>query len=207
MRFLAFKAVLTFIMKITLRKNYQFLNEGKGRNPEMAKQRKHMADWSQLPQDILGVIANRLGAIEDFVSFSSVCSSWRAAVLKEQWIPCVPQIPWLMVNLWKKRFLLNIERNKLYCVKDPLLKHNNGWMFKIEADLVQLTDPLTRFQITLLPFNSTKSIVKLVVSHRSNVTLSSLSCSMGVLDCGLLGRVSNNGLHYKMITIMTKIYI
>ncbi|KAM7478602.1 hypothetical protein LguiA_026815 [Lonicera macranthoides] len=130
-----------------------------------------MADWSQLPQDLLRILANRLSAIEDFVSFSSVCSSWRTAVPKEQWIPCVPRLPWLLLYDYKdkerkSRCLYNMERNILYRVKDPSLKYTNGWIFKTERDWSCLIDPLTGFKIYLPRIYRPDCVAKVLVSER-----------------------------------------
>ncbi|KAM7481928.1 hypothetical protein LguiB_006511 [Lonicera macranthoides] len=137
------------------------------------EQRKYQAAgcWSQLPQDLLGIIANRLSAIEDFVSFSSVCSSWRSAVPKQEWIPCDPRLPWLLLTDYKDEErkligLYNMERKKLYRVEVPLLNYTNGWIFKTEGDLSRLIDPLTGFQIPLPRIDNPKLVAKVLVSQR-----------------------------------------
>ncbi|KAM7478600.1 hypothetical protein LguiA_026813 [Lonicera macranthoides] len=77
--------------------------------------------WSQLPQDLVVIIANRLNTIKDFLSFSSVCSSWRTAVPKEQWnpsssIPCLPWLllskyhPWLLLSKYYDRFSESVAK-------------------------------------------------------------------------------------------------
>ncbi|CAA2935787.1 F-box At5g55150 [Olea europaea subsp. europaea] len=49
-----------------------------------------MADWTNLPMDILVVIAQCLTVIEDFTSFATVCKSWQSltSILKKK--PSLP---------------------------------------------------------------------------------------------------------------------
>lgn len=99
-----------------------------------------MANWSHLPKDLIGVITNQLGAVEDFAAFSAVCTSWQSAVPKEHWKPSVPRFPWLLITEFVKRkntrWFWNLERNKKYDIKLPLLNEakrcwgsSNGWVF------------------------------------------------------------------------------
>ncbi|KAM7477987.1 hypothetical protein LguiA_026200 [Lonicera macranthoides] len=151
--------------------------------------RMKMANWSHLPQDLIWAIANRLGAVEDFAAFSAVCTSWRTAVPKECWKPCVPRFPWLLITESVKRkntrWFWNLERNKKYDIKLPLLneaKHcwgsSNGWVFTQGNldDMTVLINPLNGVQITFPTFHS--YIIKALVfdtpssvSHNNNIVV------------------------------------
>ncbi|KAM7503278.1 hypothetical protein LguiB_002182 [Lonicera macranthoides] len=133
-------------------------------------------DWSQLPPDLLLSITNRLGAFEDFVAFSSVCTSWRSALSKDQnWSNrCVP---WLLLrephfSRVHANYLFIPTRNKRkkrYTVKESLIDNAKrcwgssfGWIFTLAHDYsTALVNPLTGFQITLprLSKSITRSLV------------------------------------------------
>ncbi|KAM7523734.1 hypothetical protein LguiA_013636 [Lonicera macranthoides] len=138
-------------------------------------------DWSQLPYDLIGSIANHLGAIEDFAAFSSVCTSWRSALLREHkqnWSKrCVP---WLLLRKrdcsfkYREYFLiptLNKKKNQYNVVEkgQPLITtakscwgSSIGWIFTVSHDnSTALINPLTGVQITLPPL--TKSIQRALV--------------------------------------------
>lgn len=57
-----------------------------------------MVDWSNLPYDLIALIANKLYAVEDFLAFSAVCSSWRLVYLKKNWNPSATS-PWLILDV------------------------------------------------------------------------------------------------------------
>ncbi|KAF5175053.1 hypothetical protein FRX31_035361 [Thalictrum thalictroides] len=41
-----------------------------------------MADWSELPRDLLGLIARKLTKISDLFQYAAVCSSWRSVAIE-----------------------------------------------------------------------------------------------------------------------------
>ncbi|KAH7833493.1 hypothetical protein Vadar_006889 [Vaccinium darrowii] len=55
-----------------------------------------MANWAELVQDLLILIARRVDFVEDFAVFSRVCRSWRSVAVKENFKGS-QQIPWLML--------------------------------------------------------------------------------------------------------------
>ncbi|KAF8038478.1 hypothetical protein BT93_B1119 [Corymbia citriodora subsp. variegata] len=59
-----------------------------------------MANWEELPQEILKLIAQRL-AIEDFVAFGAVCTSWLSAATKETY-DANSKAPWLLTNMYEQ---------------------------------------------------------------------------------------------------------
>ncbi|KAF8038477.1 hypothetical protein BT93_B1118 [Corymbia citriodora subsp. variegata] len=59
-----------------------------------------MANWEELPQELLKLIAQRL-AIEDFVAFGAACSSWLSAAAKETY-DAKSKPPWLVTYVYKQ---------------------------------------------------------------------------------------------------------
>ncbi|KAF8029446.1 hypothetical protein BT93_E1988 [Corymbia citriodora subsp. variegata] len=55
-----------------------------------------MVNWEELPQELLELIARRL-AIDDFLAFRAVCTSWRSAAAKETY-SAKSKAPWLMAH-------------------------------------------------------------------------------------------------------------
>ncbi|XP_027123252.1 probable F-box protein At4g22060 [Coffea arabica] len=117
-----------------------------------------MADWSQLPYDIIQMIAIRLDAVEDFLAFSAVCSSWRSFYVTKKWTPG-PQVPWLMLSDNKNsnmRSFFSLYRDKVYELELPeacgrrCWGSSDGWLVTIGSDLeIHLLNAFTRDQIRL----------------------------------------------------------
>ncbi|KAL2501903.1 putative F-box protein [Forsythia ovata] len=121
-----------------------------------------MADWLQLPYDLVVLIANQLFEVVDFLSFSAVCRSWRLVYLNKNWIPS-HHIPWLMLGEYTegdvsiRQFLsLSLTQSKVY--KFPLTEANgcrcwgtsHGWVVTLSQGFaIRLVNPLTRACLNL----------------------------------------------------------
>ncbi|XP_028105608.1 probable F-box protein At4g22165 [Camellia sinensis] len=123
-------------------------------------QKLMMVDCSQLPYDIIRLIAIRLHAVEDFLSFSFVCHSWRSFYLTKSWTPG-PQIPWLMLSDNENsdiRSFFSLYKNKVYELELPEARGRrcwgspHGWIVIIGSDLeIHLLNPFSRACINLPP--------------------------------------------------------
>ncbi|GLT42981.1 hypothetical protein SLA2020_169580 [Shorea laevis] len=121
-----------------------------------------MADWSQLPKDLLDLIAKHLKTSSDVQRFRSVCSTWRYSVVSPKRLRLPPRFPVFppdgMLNtsfgfyLSKRTiFLLASGSSHPHVPTGPL-----GWLIKIEQDAnvsnrVQLLNPLSRSRFDSLP--------------------------------------------------------
>ncbi|XP_062028896.1 putative F-box protein At3g25750 [Rosa rugosa] len=53
-----------------------------------------MADWSDLPQDLVVCICQRMDSMQDFITFGAVCKTWSSAATKDNF---THQVPLLMM--------------------------------------------------------------------------------------------------------------
>ncbi|CAA2961550.1 Hypothetical predicted protein [Olea europaea subsp. europaea] len=130
-----------------------------------------MADWADLPVDILVVIAQSLTLIEDFTSFTAVCKEWKSvtSILKKK--PSLPtRYPRIMLaekidtedqeNRGDQdasvRCFLNLLASKTYRLQLPEASGRKcrgahyGWLWTIGIDLqINLLHPFSRQQICL----------------------------------------------------------
>lgn len=55
-----------------------------------------MGNWDELQRDLIVLVAQRIGLLEDFRAFGGVCRSWRSAAVMENFKGC-SRVPWLML--------------------------------------------------------------------------------------------------------------
>ncbi|XP_012847042.1 PREDICTED: uncharacterized protein LOC105967024 [Erythranthe guttata] len=128
-----------------------------------------MADWSQLPYDLVHEVASHLVAVEDFLAFSAVCCDWRSVYSAKEWHQR-PQVPLLMIFVPEKngfRNFISLYRNKVCKLEIPEFRGRkswgscSGWILTLGLDLtIQLLNPLTRVCPSLPPISS--------LQHRPN---------------------------------------
>ncbi|KAJ3686900.1 hypothetical protein LUZ61_016064 [Rhynchospora tenuis] len=69
--------------------------------------------WSELPSELLYLIAKKLPDLVDFIRFCAVCSTWRSSVaLSDR----PHQFPWLLELLERDRFSILRRRQRFYSV-------------------------------------------------------------------------------------------
>ncbi|PIA26212.1 hypothetical protein AQUCO_09600040v1 [Aquilegia coerulea] len=124
-----------------------------------------MANWSELPEEIIDLVAKRLPPYpNEFAQFSCVCKSWNS-VLKKQNSNIIRCAPWLMLARSKndKQFKKGSIRS-FYCHSTkrlfnyylPQAKRTRcwgtpyGWLLTFDLDRnIHLLHPLSRVQISL----------------------------------------------------------
>ncbi|XP_049360020.1 F-box protein At2g26160-like [Solanum verrucosum] len=120
-----------------------------------------MADWAELPNDLISHIANRVKVIEDFIAFRSVCTSWRIAAIKDDFDVFSPQIPLLMLGAKHEddfRELYSLSKNKVSRLFLPEVRNaecfpTEGWLCTVSNTSrdgeMNLLHPFSRTQIQL----------------------------------------------------------
>ncbi|XP_049378393.1 probable F-box protein At1g65740 [Solanum stenotomum] len=124
-----------------------------------------MADWANLPKDLIARIANRVEVIEDFIAFGAVCTSWRIVATKDNFDVLSPQVPLLMLadkdedhcqiiySLSKKKvspiFLPEVRGSDYVSIKE-------GWLCTVVNDTgeMNLLHPFSREKIHLPSLNA-----------------------------------------------------
>jgi hypothetical protein len=94
-------------------------------------------DWSNLIDDLLGMIRSRIACSRGRIRFAAVCRSWRAAASQ---LPATPAVPLLILALhvWgkKKKHLYCPEEGRVLQVPVPSKLHgtrfcgtyDGGWI-------------------------------------------------------------------------------
>lgn len=143
-----------------------------------------MANWAELQQDLLILIARRIDFVEDFAAFRKVCRSWRSVAVKENFKGS-QQIPWLMLAEEEEEEEDEGERGKkdygavngrrfvsmtegvvigklmLPEARGKRCLETRGWLVTIsESGDMNLLHPLTRVQVSLPPITTLKYYVE-----------------------------------------------
>ncbi|CAK9135119.1 unnamed protein product [Ilex paraguariensis] len=131
-----------------------------------------MADWANLPKDLLTHIAQSLIYLDDFLCFGAVCKAWQSANVLEEKPSLPPRFPLLMLieneenksgnsknyeNM--KTFGSNdVLETQIYKIKLPrtscksCLGTKLGWLLTLSMDMeICLFHPFSRHQIQLPP--------------------------------------------------------
>ncbi|CAK9153931.1 unnamed protein product [Ilex paraguariensis] len=113
-----------------------------------------MAEWSQLPKDLLDLIAKHLDSEFDLLRFRSVCSSWRSSVLSNPFsspsrFPILPN-DGISDTTWG----FYLSKRTIYRIGLPQPYPQKSWLIKLEKDNPQrmhLLNPLSKSEFKPLP--------------------------------------------------------
>ncbi|CAL1398123.1 unnamed protein product [Linum trigynum] len=105
-----------------------------------------MADWSQLPRDLIERISKTLDTATELLRFRSVCNSWRSsACSRERRLSSGFQI--LPNGITKSSFGFCLSKRAVYLIGSPDSQHLSQWLVKLEEvipDRKRLVNPLSR---------------------------------------------------------------
>ncbi|KAG8374964.1 hypothetical protein BUALT_Bualt10G0050400 [Buddleja alternifolia] len=117
-------------------------------------------EWADLPTELLGIIANHVTSIHDYISFRGVCKSWRSP-------PRSTTSTGHFLGFLGSYFPQTAGRRYLSC---------SGWILNVSGVNVHLTHPVWRIRIKLpsthtLSVNGSygNSISKMVLSNSPTV--------------------------------------
>ncbi|ONK70854.1 uncharacterized protein A4U43_C04F2210 [Asparagus officinalis] len=105
-------------------------------------------DWSELPQELLELIASKSDDISDHVRFGAVCTSWRSAAPNRN----IRQNPWIRGY--------NIEASRC------------GWLLLEGGGRIFLFNPLAKAQTALPRFPTERRRGRILYAHVSSHPLS-----------------------------------
>ncbi|KAM3356636.1 hypothetical protein P3S68_023350 [Capsicum galapagoense] len=120
-----------------------------------------MANWVELPNDLISHIAKRVKVIEDFIAFRVVCTSWRIATAKDNFDLLWPQLLLLMLGYSKdynypEFYSLSKKKvSRLYIAESKWRTYfpSKGWFICfLQSELeISLLNPFSRNKIQLPP--------------------------------------------------------
>ncbi|KAE8057333.1 hypothetical protein FH972_014034 [Carpinus fangiana] len=134
-----------------------------------------MADhWTQLPQDLLQLIANKLATVySDYVRFRAVCPQWGSSVPRvPRHLP--PQFPWLMLplsesHLQNHRSFYGLSTDQTHHIYLPQASRpelrvdsSNGWLVifdNCKSSAILVLNPVTLDKHHLPPLSSFPNIM------------------------------------------------
>nr|XP_040245884.1 uncharacterized protein LOC109782064 [Aegilops tauschii subsp. strangulata] len=133
--------------------------------------------WSDLPDELVGMVRSRIASLGDRVRFLAVCKSWRAVA---PWQPTPPAAPLLLLSLWAG------WGEKHMCGPD------GSWVFRVpsKADVEVALSPkqsrpaffmknMQKIIFSQHPTSSNGCILAAIVENWSQIALCRLGCSEG----------------------------
>ncbi|XP_042494742.1 F-box protein SKIP23-like [Macadamia integrifolia] len=133
-------------------------------------------DWSQLPPDLLGKIAQNLNLFIDYLRFRAVCVNWRSEVPKRP-LHLPTQLPWLMLNNKRGneifRGFFSLSEDKIHWLELPEASRrerfrgsSQGWLVVVgETPMITLLNPLTRVKFYLPPLSTFPTVLGFDISQ------------------------------------------
>ncbi|XP_062177489.1 F-box protein SKIP23-like isoform X2 [Alnus glutinosa] len=123
------------------------------------KRKNPMADWSQLPKELLGLIAERLNSPFYQLRFRSVCSSWRSSFSPRPLLRLPGRFPFIQGDgITDSTWGFHLSRRTIFLIRSPDARSqtppNSSWLVKVEEihpSRMRLLNPLSRVQLKPLP--------------------------------------------------------
>ncbi|KAJ4952207.1 hypothetical protein NE237_029039 [Protea cynaroides] len=163
-----------------------------------------MGNWSDLYDEILELIIDKIRTIEDIIRFRAVCQSWRSvSVMKRQRQRQRQLCPWLMLAARKgsdRRSFYSLSTQKVYRMDLPGVRgrrcwFSQGWLITFGVDMeMHLLNPFSQVRIPLPPqpslpyqyspeskFNNPKVLLKIfikkvVLSSKPSLSVKTTHC-------------------------------
>ncbi|KAH0727625.1 hypothetical protein KY290_003326 [Solanum tuberosum] len=117
-----------------------------------------MAEWSQLPRELVELISKHLSTETDFLRFRSVCSSWRSSLPPKPYPSSLSRFPILPNDgIAENSWGFKLSKSPLYLIRPPnqtTSSDNHGWIIKLDREnphRMHLFNPLSRSQCKPLP--------------------------------------------------------
>ncbi|KAG7585920.1 hypothetical protein ISN45_Aa02g012690 [Arabidopsis thaliana x Arabidopsis arenosa] len=116
-----------------------------------------MVDWSNLPEDLLNLIAGRLFSVIELKRFRSICRSWRSSVPGAGNNNPFRSRPLIHLNPYPKKPLINRRQRGEFLSRSAFFRvtlsssPSQGWLIKSDVDInsgkFHLLDPLSRLPL------------------------------------------------------------
>ncbi|CAN1134662.1 F-box protein SKIP23 [Linum perenne] len=111
-----------------------------------------MADWSQIPRDLLETITKHIDTSTDLLRFRSICSTWRSSVVPRtrrlsSAFKILPNDGIANADISLGFYL---SKRIVYLIGLPNSPHLGNWLVKIEGDAPErkrLVNPLSRYPL------------------------------------------------------------
>ncbi|CAH9056945.1 unnamed protein product [Cuscuta europaea] len=126
-----------------------------------------MSGWSQLPPDLIDLIARHISSEIDFIRFRSVCSSWRFSVPETPYRSYPTRFPVIPNDgISDASWGFKLSRRTIYLIRSPgdhdrTASASNSWIVKLGSDSphrLRLLNPLSRSHLKPLPSDFPKCV-------------------------------------------------
>ncbi|XP_073355395.1 uncharacterized protein [Aegilops tauschii subsp. strangulata] len=162
--------------------------------------------WSDLPDELVGMVRSRIASLGDRVRFLAVCKSWRAVA---PWQPTPPAAPLLLLSLWAgwgEKHMCGPDGSWVFRVpskadgKQFLGSHDGGWVVVFDSHVLTVVNLFSGVEVALSPKQSRPAffmknmqkiifsqhptssngcILAAIVENWSQIALCRLGCSEG----------------------------
>ncbi|KAF3682240.1 putative receptor-like cytosolic serine/threonine-protein kinase RBK1-like [Capsicum annuum] len=122
-----------------------------------------MAEWSQLPRELVELISKHLPTEADFLRFRSVCSSWRSSLPSKPYPSSLSRFPILPNDgIAENSWGFKLSKSPIFLLRSPTSSDNHGWIIKLDRretpQRMRLLNPLSRSHFKPVPANFPKNL-------------------------------------------------